>query len=190
MCLSDVVLWLLEQCGRPQTECRHKCMELFYEFVPLLPGKQCYRMLSLFKINSFFKIIFSMFFVGKKSLPQWFESMLENQGVAFLTSQFEGGGLLSQPTLRVLMGPFSVRATLQWMDLLLASLDCYTTFINLHIIKPHHMISKLKVGLYTVNTIIPSRNIAVTTTYLVSSFIKCHIQENVLFCRQNILTSS
>lgn len=85
-----------------------------------------------------------MFFLGKKSLPQWFESMLENQGAAFLISRFEGGGLLSQPTLRDLMGPFSVRATLQWMDLLLASLDCYTTFINLHIIKPRHMISKLK----------------------------------------------
>lgn len=90
-----------------------------------------------------------MFLLGKKSLPQWFESMLENQGVAFLTSRFEGGGLLSQPSLRVLMGPFSVRATLQWMDMLLASLDCYTTFINLHIIKPHHMISKLKYCNYT-----------------------------------------
>lgn len=31
-------MWLLVQCGRPQTECRHKAMELFYEFVPLLPG--------------------------------------------------------------------------------------------------------------------------------------------------------
>lgn len=85
-----------------------------------------------------------MFFLGKKSLPQWFESMLESQGVAFLISQFEGGGLLSQPTIR----DFSVRATLQWLDLLLASLDCYNTFINLHIIKPHHMISKLKCCIY------------------------------------------
>lgn len=39
LCLSDVVLWLLEQCGRPQTECRHKCMELLYECIPLLPGE-------------------------------------------------------------------------------------------------------------------------------------------------------
>ena len=39
VCLSDVVRWLLEQCGRPQAECRHKCMELFYELVPLLPGE-------------------------------------------------------------------------------------------------------------------------------------------------------
>ncbi|CAJ1081863.1 DNA-dependent protein kinase catalytic subunit [Xyrichtys novacula] len=115
LCLSDVVLWLLEQCGRPQTECRHRCMELFYEFTPLLPGK--------------------------KSAPQWMDGMLKDQGVGFLISRFEGGGLLFQPTLRDLRGPFSVRATLQWMDLLLAALDCYNTFINLHIIRPHHMIS-------------------------------------------------
>ncbi|XP_037613149.1 DNA-dependent protein kinase catalytic subunit isoform X1 [Sebastes umbrosus] len=115
LCLSDVVLWLLEQCGRPQTECRHKCMELFHEFIPLLPGK--------------------------KSPPQWVDGMLKDHGMGFLISRFEGGGLLSQPTLRDLTGPFSVRATLQWMDLLLAALDCYNTFIHLHIIKPHHMLS-------------------------------------------------
>ncbi|XP_044195297.1 DNA-dependent protein kinase catalytic subunit [Thunnus albacares] len=115
LCLSDVVSWLLEQCGRPQTECRHKCMELFYEFIPLLPEK--------------------------RSPPQWLEGVLKNHGMDYLVSRFEGGGLLSQPTLRDLMGAFSVRATLQWMDLLLAALDCYNTFINLHIIKPHHMLS-------------------------------------------------
>ncbi|GAA6219422.1 DNA-dependent protein kinase catalytic subunit [Lates japonicus] len=113
ICLSEVVLWLLEQCGRPQTECRHKCMELFYEFVPLLPAK--------------------------KSAAQWLDGMLKEHGISFLISRFEGGGLLSQPTLRDLASPFSVRATLQWMDLVLAALDCYNTFISLHIIKPHHM---------------------------------------------------
>ncbi|XP_068566169.1 DNA-dependent protein kinase catalytic subunit [Cebidichthys violaceus] len=115
LCLSDVVSWLLEQCGRPQTECRHKCMELFYEFVPLLPGKE--------------------------SPSQWVDGMLKDHGKGFLISRFEGGGLLSQPTLRDLTGPFSVRATLQWMDVLLAALDCYNTFIHLHIIKPHLMLS-------------------------------------------------
>ncbi|XP_014836896.1 PREDICTED: DNA-dependent protein kinase catalytic subunit [Poecilia mexicana] len=115
LCLSDLVLWLLEQCGRPQTECRHKCMELLYEFIPLLPGK--------------------------KSPPQWLEGMLKDRGIDFLISRFEGWGLLSQPTLRDLTSPFSVRATLQWMDLLLAVLDCYNTFIGLHIIKPQHILS-------------------------------------------------
>lgn len=114
LCLTDVVLWLLEQCGRPQTKCRHKCMELFYEFVPLLPGK--------------------------KSPSQWLDDILKDEGIVYLVLRFESGGLLSQPTLRDLMGPFSVRATLQWMDLLLAALDCYTTFIRLHTIKPQHML--------------------------------------------------
>uniref|UniRef100_A0A3Q2PZS8 DNA-dependent protein kinase catalytic subunit n=1 Tax=Fundulus heteroclitus TaxID=8078 RepID=A0A3Q2PZS8_FUNHE len=104
LCLSDMVVWLLEQCGRPQTECRHKCMELLYEFIPLLP---------------------------RKSPPQWLEGMLKDHGVDFLICRIEGGGLLSQPTLRDLTGPFSVRAALQWMDLLLAALDCYNTFISL-----------------------------------------------------------
>ncbi|XP_072306662.1 DNA-dependent protein kinase catalytic subunit [Eucyclogobius newberryi] len=115
LCLSHVILWLLEQCGRPQTECRHKCMELFYEFVPLLPEK--------------------------KSAPQWLDGQLKQHGAEFLVSHFEGGGLLTRPTLRDLSSPFSVRATLQWNDLLLAALDCYNTFINLHIIRPHHMLA-------------------------------------------------
>lgn len=80
--------------------------------------------------------------LGKKSPPQWLAAMLKENGVDFLISRFEGGGLLSQPTLRDLTGPFSVRATLQWMDLLLAVLDCYNTFISLHIIEPQHMLSK------------------------------------------------
>ncbi|XP_061568965.1 DNA-dependent protein kinase catalytic subunit [Cololabis saira] len=115
LCLPNVVAWLLEQCGRPQTECRHKCMELLFEFIPLLPGKQ--------------------------SPPQWLDDMLKEHGIDFLISRLEGGGLLSQPTLRNLTGPFSVRATLQWMDLLLAVLDCYNTFIGLHIVKPQHLLS-------------------------------------------------
>ncbi|MEQ2187982.1 hypothetical protein GOODEAATRI_010272 [Goodea atripinnis] len=73
---------------------------------------------------------------GKKSQSQWLEGLLKDHGIDFLISRFEGGGLLYQPTLRDLTGPFSVRATLQWMDLLLAVLDCYNTFIGLPIIKP------------------------------------------------------
>ena len=32
-------MWLLGQCGRPQTECRHQCMMLVYNLATLLPGK-------------------------------------------------------------------------------------------------------------------------------------------------------
>lgn len=139
-----MVLWLLGQCGRPQTECRHKCLELFYEFVPLLPGE-----MKKHRLEIFFRSVVLYFYdvnLGKKSPPQWLEGVLKDRGMAFLVAKFEGGGLLSQPTLRNVMGPFSVRATLQWMDLLLAALDCYNTFIGLHIIRPNHMLGKFSLS--------------------------------------------
>ncbi|KAF4089760.1 hypothetical protein AMELA_G00069750 [Ameiurus melas] len=112
--LGDMVTWLLTQCGRPQTECRHKCLELFYEFVPLLPGKT--------------------------TAAQWLDEQVQTEGPGFLITHLEGGGLLSQPTLREVEAPFSVRATLQWMDLLLAVLDCYNTFTSLRLMQPHRIL--------------------------------------------------
>uniref|UniRef100_A0AAR2L7W1 DNA-dependent protein kinase catalytic subunit n=1 Tax=Pygocentrus nattereri TaxID=42514 RepID=A0AAR2L7W1_PYGNA len=116
--LCDVVMWLLTQCGRPQTECRHKCMELFYEFVPLLSGKP--------------------------SPAQWLEEQVKKEGQRFLIARLEGGGLLCQPTLREVEAPFSVRAALQWMDLLLATLDCYNTFTGLRLIQPQRILGDEK----------------------------------------------
>ncbi|NXV78034.1 PRKDC kinase, partial [Atlantisia rogersi] len=122
VCLLDVVMWLLVQCGRPQTECRHKAMELFYEFVPLLPGN--------------------------KSPPSWLADVLKNQDVSFLINKFEGGGsdalsssgILSQPTLRGMQEPFSLQTVMRWMDMFLAALDCYNTFFELRMIKPHEIL--------------------------------------------------
>ncbi|XP_048384539.2 DNA-dependent protein kinase catalytic subunit [Stegostoma tigrinum] len=121
LCLTDVVMWLLAQCGRPQTECRHKCMELFYELVPLLPGA--------------------------RTPSLWLEEILKTNGVSFLVDKFEGAasdhdncsGIIRYPTLCDLQEPFSVRAALQWMDMLLAALDCYNTFIGLHLLKPNKL---------------------------------------------------
>ncbi|XP_074175096.1 DNA-dependent protein kinase catalytic subunit isoform X2 [Rhinolophus sinicus] len=112
LCLLDVVQWLLAHCGRPQTECRHKSIELFYKFVPLLPGNKC------------------------PSL--WLKDIIKKEDTSFLINTFEGGGgycdppsgILAQPTLCHMQGPFSLRAALQWMDLLLAALECYNTFIE------------------------------------------------------------
>uniref|UniRef100_A0A8D2M7W0 DNA-dependent protein kinase catalytic subunit n=1 Tax=Zonotrichia albicollis TaxID=44394 RepID=A0A8D2M7W0_ZONAL len=120
--LQDIVMWLLVQCGRPQTECRHKAMELFYEFVPLLPGN--------------------------KSPSSWLADTLKNSGVSFLINKFEGGGtdakspsgILSQPTLRGMQEPFSLQAVMQWMDMFLAALDCYNTFFELQMIKPDEVL--------------------------------------------------
>uniref|UniRef100_A0A8B9FQM5 DNA-dependent protein kinase catalytic subunit n=1 Tax=Amazona collaria TaxID=241587 RepID=A0A8B9FQM5_9PSIT len=124
VCLLDVVMWLLKQCGRPQTECRHKAMELFYEFVPLLPGN--------------------------KSPSSWLADVLKNQDVSFLINKFEGGGsdarspsgILSQPTLRGMQEPFSLQTVMRWMDMFLAALDCYNTFFELRMIKPHEILGE------------------------------------------------
>ncbi|XP_013928118.1 PREDICTED: DNA-dependent protein kinase catalytic subunit [Thamnophis sirtalis] len=118
ICLEDVVMWLLKQCGQPQTECRHKVMELLFEFVPLLPGNP--------------------------SPSSWLGNVLQKEGIYFLIKKFEGGGcegenvsgILSHPTLYELQGSFSLRAVEQWMDMLLAALDCYNTFIEQGMIKP------------------------------------------------------
>uniref|UniRef100_A0A8U8BGC8 DNA-dependent protein kinase catalytic subunit n=1 Tax=Geospiza parvula TaxID=87175 RepID=A0A8U8BGC8_GEOPR len=122
VCLQDIVMWLLVQCGRPQTECRHKAMELFYEFVPLLPGN--------------------------KSPSSWLADTLKNRGISFLINKFEGGGtdakspsgILSQPTLNGMQEPFSLQAVMQWIDMFLAALDCYNTFFELQMIKPDEVL--------------------------------------------------
>ncbi|XP_042320371.1 DNA-dependent protein kinase catalytic subunit [Sceloporus undulatus] len=121
--LVDVVMWLLTQCGRPQTECRHKVMELFFEFVPLLPGNN--------------------------SPSFWLGGILQKHGISFLIKKFEGGGyegdnmsgILSHPTLYDLQETFSLRAVVQWMDMLLAALDCYNTFIEQGIITTHEILA-------------------------------------------------
>ncbi|XP_078543449.1 DNA-dependent protein kinase catalytic subunit [Lissotriton helveticus] len=122
LCLSDIVMWLLVQCGRPQTECRHKSMELFFEFVPLLQGN--------------------------KSPSAWLDNEKKREGPAFLINRFERAGnigdkqsgIMFQPTLQDLLETFSLRSVVQWMDMFLAALDCYNTFIGMRVVKPHEII--------------------------------------------------
>ncbi|CAH6792055.1 Prkdc [Phodopus roborovskii] len=112
LCLLDLVKWLLAHCGRPQTEFRHKSIELFYKFVPLLPGN--------------------------KSHYLWLKDLIKTEDISFLINTFEGGdsscdqpaGILAQPTFFHLQGPIRLRAVLQWLDMLLAALECYNTFIE------------------------------------------------------------
>uniref|UniRef100_A0A8C5JY83 DNA-dependent protein kinase catalytic subunit n=1 Tax=Jaculus jaculus TaxID=51337 RepID=A0A8C5JY83_JACJA len=122
LCLSDLVKWLFVHCGRPQTECRHKSLELFYKFVPLLPGN--------------------------KSPSLWLKDIIKNEGISFLINIFEGGGsscdqpsgILTQPTLFHLREMFSLQTTRQWLDLLLAALECYNTFIKEKAVEVHEVL--------------------------------------------------
>ncbi|KAJ6662088.1 hypothetical protein lerEdw1_012553 [Lerista edwardsae] len=109
VCLVDIVMWLFTQCGRPQTECRHKVMELFFEFVPLLPGSYIAAIVK---------------FEGGGS---------EGENVS---------GILTHPTLHDLQGTFSLQAVGQWMDMLLAALDCYNTFIEQGMIRAHEVLAQ------------------------------------------------
>ncbi|TRY56699.1 hypothetical protein DNTS_012969 [Danionella cerebrum] len=70
----------------------------------------------------------------------WLDAQTRKRGLGFLISCLEGGGLLSQPTLREIEAPFNIRSTLQWMDLLLAALDCYNTFTNLRCVQPQKIL--------------------------------------------------
>lgn len=79
---------------------------------------------------------------GRTTAAQWLEEQVKNEGQKFLITRLEGGGLLYQPTLRDVEAPFSVRATLQWMDLLLAVLDCYNTFTSLRLLQPQRILGR------------------------------------------------
>jgi DNA-dependent protein kinase catalytic subunit len=76
--------------------------------------------------------------LGNKSPSLWLKDLIKKKGISFLINTFEGGasssdqpaGILAQPTLVYLQGPISLRGVLQWLDLLLAALECYNTFIE------------------------------------------------------------
>lgn len=94
--------------------------------------------------------IFFFCLVGNKSPSSWLGDVLKKQDSSFLINKFEGGGnqddnlsgILSYPTLHHLQEPFSVRAVVQWMDMLLAALDCYNTFIEQRMFKPENVLGK------------------------------------------------
>ncbi|EPQ19881.1 DNA-dependent protein kinase catalytic subunit [Myotis brandtii] len=75
---------------------------------------------------------------GNTTPSLWLKDVIKRNDASFLINTFEGGGggcdgqsgILAQPTLCHVQGPFSLRAALQWMDMLLAALECYNTFIE------------------------------------------------------------
>ncbi|XP_014388389.1 PREDICTED: uncharacterized protein LOC106724666, partial [Myotis brandtii] len=77
-------------------------------------------------------------FSGNTTPSLWLKDVIKRNDASFLINTFEGGGggcdgqsgILAQPTLCHVQGPFSLRAALQWMDMLLAALECYNTFIE------------------------------------------------------------
>ncbi|XP_076335270.1 DNA-dependent protein kinase catalytic subunit-like isoform X2 [Tachypleus tridentatus] len=106
--LSAAVLWLVQQCGKPQTECRHKCMELVFKLAPCLPGTY--------------------------TTQEYFHHLLKTKGPQFFINSFENGlktdGLLEKTFCS------SLKLTIDWMEEVLGILDCYTWIFGECLLEP------------------------------------------------------
>lgn len=92
--------------------------------------------------DSYLHVCLVLFLFSGNTTPSlWLKDVIKRNDASFLISTFEGGGagcdgqsgILAQPTLchvQGVQGPVSLRAALQWMDMLLAALECYNTFIE------------------------------------------------------------
>ncbi|KAI8501204.1 hypothetical protein Bbelb_212990, partial [Branchiostoma belcheri] len=121
--LPDLVTWLLQQCGRPQTECRHRCMLLVCSFLPLLP---------------------------RKPSPQaWMKERLKEDGPDFFITRFEGGGgktghksgIKKHPKISTMDSTFTAKTAVSWFDLLLAALDSYCWVFGQRFLSPSDVLS-------------------------------------------------
>ncbi|CAF1236923.1 unnamed protein product [Rotaria sordida] len=119
--LDVAVRWLLRQCGRIETEARRKCIELVCTFIPLLPGI--------------------------RSIREYFELKVKSDGNAYFIERFEGtlskekktkfkANLANQICLTDMSEQFSVAIVYQWLDTVIASLDCYTWVFSQGFLNP------------------------------------------------------
>ncbi|CAF3651048.1 unnamed protein product [Rotaria socialis] len=135
--LEIAVRWLLRQCGRIETESRRKCIELVCTFIPLLPGV--------------------------RSIREYFDLKVKSDGNVYFIERFEGSlnkenktkfkaNLANQPCLTDMTEQFSIPTVYQWLDTVIASLDCYTWafsqgYLNPLLFQDNHQQSHLIVAL-------------------------------------------
>jgi DNA-dependent protein kinase catalytic subunit len=119
--LDVTVRWLLRQCGRIETEARRKSIELVCTFIPLLPGT--------------------------RSIRDYFQLKIKSEGNAYFIDRFEGtiskekktrfkASLANQPCLTDMSEHFSLLIVYQWLDTVIASLDCYTWVFSQGFLNP------------------------------------------------------
>jgi DNA-dependent protein kinase catalytic subunit len=104
--LEVAVRWLVRQCGRVETECRHKSMELVHKLAGLINGI--------------------------KETREYFQLKFKMEGEAYFLVRFEGSvekrdllkdSLANFPTLRDLdQGHFQLSLVLTWLSMLIAPL--------------------------------------------------------------------
>ncbi|XP_063961376.1 DNA-dependent protein kinase catalytic subunit-like [Lytechinus pictus] len=122
--LSHVVMWLMTQCGRPQTECRHQCMVLVYQLTSLLPGRN--------------------------TPATWMANTVKERGAEYFVARFEGGGhksgIQKHPLSAYKDDQFTVKATILWLEYLLAALDSYVWVLNERLLTPTDIFRSPKEG--------------------------------------------
>ena len=134
--LEVAVRWLLRQCGRVETECRHKSMELIYKLSPLI--------------------------FGDKSARDYFQSKYKTDGDVYFLQRFEGG-LKSEasnfkncllgdyPTLNDFIEKTNDEKMNKipqfikiWLSMLIAPLDCYLWIFKVGLLTPLNLFSSNK----------------------------------------------
>ncbi|CAF4589767.1 unnamed protein product, partial [Rotaria sp. Silwood2] len=141
------VRWLLRQCGRIETESRRKYIELACTFIPLLSGIRSIREYFELKVKSDGNVYFIELFEGtlSKEKKRKFKANLANQ--TCFTNMSE---------------QFSVPMVYQWLDTVIALLDCYTWTKNQQsrvIVVLSYFITKISMNtLYDIITYFPPSN--------------------------------
>ncbi|CAF1189299.1 unnamed protein product, partial [Adineta ricciae] len=119
--LDVTIRWLLRQCGRIETESRRKCIELVCTFIPLLPGI--------------------------RSIREYFDLKVKTDGNVYFIERFEGtagaekktrfkASLANAACLTDMSEQFSLPIVYQWLDTVIASLDCYTWVFSQGFLNP------------------------------------------------------
>ncbi|XP_078482635.1 DNA-dependent protein kinase catalytic subunit [Ciona intestinalis] len=107
--LGGIVEWLFDQCGRPQTECRHMCMHLFHEFIKLLPTEE-------------------------RSAALWVKRKLTKHGPGNLVKRFERGLVNMQPVLN--KEKLTINILCGWFDHVIAAIEVYSWLFQQKILSP------------------------------------------------------
>jgi DNA-dependent protein kinase catalytic subunit len=124
--LEVAVRWLLRQCGRVETECRHKAMDLVFKLTPCISGI--------------------------KETKEYFKTRLESDSEAYFLARFEGSAekkeILKESlcNFRILtdLGTdhFQLSHIQTWLGMLIAPLDCYTWVFGQRLLTPKDLFEK------------------------------------------------
>ena len=128
--LEVAVRWLIRQCGRIETECRHKSMDLVFKLTPCI--------------------------TGIKDTKDYFKSRLDIDTELYFLARFEGStdkrevfkdSLSTYTTLNELVDGtdhFQLSSIQTWLGMLIAPLDCYTWVFGQRLLTPRDLFEKGK----------------------------------------------